>query len=476
MPVPIINMPITKHIFFSWVLLLFLFAPQNAHANTLEIGATCDRDSECKTDQCMGSSVAQYQDDFCVCNTADDCIDKYGLEQREVWECVKSTTDASLGLHYCKSNERVEYPINSSAPAANPFQTVLSARELEALQQAPVTKIRIPGIEFGEASVVTEDGDTYFRIPFLGEYIASIYKYAIAVAGIVSVLMIMIAGVQWVLSGGDQTRIASAKSRITGATVGLVIAVGSYTILYAVNPQLVAFKSLQVLYIEGEDIGLDKYNEQTYDGPTPRDLADQVVLPDSTASLIARNGDTAYGYNNISYFAQFDSRWGRIRYGADDSCSSYTEAACGPSSFAMILNHLGFQVNPTHVGKIAVETKARVCPGGTNSGNKNFIAEIEKNYKVKVEIFTDKQRALGLLRSGIPLITSSKQQGYTISGKPKAYKGHFMVYTGVEKKTVDGKEVEIIRVNDPGNRATKGITYMTMEQFELKDRFIYIHK
>lgn len=73
----------------------------------------------------------------------------------------------------------------------------------------------------------------------VGVFLQYIYKYAIIVAGILAVVVIILAGLQYITSGGNSETISSAKKRIGGAIVGLFIAYASYSILGAVNPALV---------------------------------------------------------------------------------------------------------------------------------------------------------------------------------------------------------------------------------------------
>ncbi len=73
----------------------------------------------------------------------------------------------------------------------------------------------------------------------LGDFLKTNYNLAITIAGILAVMMIIIAGVQWVTSGGNSEMITSAKKRIGGALTGLLIAYLSYTILNTINPALV---------------------------------------------------------------------------------------------------------------------------------------------------------------------------------------------------------------------------------------------
>ncbi len=71
------------------------------------------------------------------------------------------------------------------------------------------------------------------------EYVLLLYKYLIYLSGIVAVIMIMIAGFQWVSAGGNSSKIGEAKSRITSALIGLFLVFGVYIILYTINPVLV---------------------------------------------------------------------------------------------------------------------------------------------------------------------------------------------------------------------------------------------
>ena len=83
----------------------------------------------------------------------------------------------------------------------------------------------------------------------IGEYIKYGYQYAIQAAAVLAVLMIIIAGFQWTASGGNTATIGSAKKRITGALIGLVIAVGSYTIIQTIDPKLTELRLPEVWLI-----------------------------------------------------------------------------------------------------------------------------------------------------------------------------------------------------------------------------------
>lgn len=76
----------------------------------------------------------------------------------------------------------------------------------------------------------------------IGDFIGSMYTYAIGIAAIVAVIMIIVSGFQWALSGGSSETISHSKTRIIGAVIGLLIAYLSYFILSTLNPDLVNFR------------------------------------------------------------------------------------------------------------------------------------------------------------------------------------------------------------------------------------------
>ncbi|MFA6106058.1 MAG: pilin [Patescibacteria group bacterium] len=113
---------------------------------------------------------------------------------------------------------------------------------------APNIQIAIPGVNISKDSVSCS-GD-YCDIPWIGEYVAGIYKYAIGVVGILAAIMLMVGGVRWLTAGGNASAVTDAQSYITGSLTGLVLALLSYTILYTINPALVSFKPIRVKMVE----------------------------------------------------------------------------------------------------------------------------------------------------------------------------------------------------------------------------------
>ncbi len=152
----------------------------------------------------------------------------------------------------------------------------------------PTNQITIPGLKYSEIQSAEEGGKTYLYIPFLGEYLGIVYRYLVVLAGVVAVIVIIVAGIQWTGSGGNSSTIESAKNRIVGAITGLGLAVGSYVILYTINPELVSFRSLKVLYIVGEDVE-GGHGEVEDLGLNANDFTLDPSRPDPNCPEVAKN-------------------------------------------------------------------------------------------------------------------------------------------------------------------------------------------
>ncbi|MDD5050585.1 MAG: pilin [Candidatus Pacebacteria bacterium] len=73
----------------------------------------------------------------------------------------------------------------------------------------------------------------------LSTYLGSIFKIGIGLCGVFAVLMIVIGGLEYVMTEKVASK-EDAKTRITNAIVGLLLAISSYVLLYTINPALVS--------------------------------------------------------------------------------------------------------------------------------------------------------------------------------------------------------------------------------------------
>lgn len=69
----------------------------------------------------------------------------------------------------------------------------------------------------------------------LGNLITILISLVMAFAGLLFLAYILIGGLGWITSGGDPKAVASARSRITNAFIGLLIVVASYAIILIVE-------------------------------------------------------------------------------------------------------------------------------------------------------------------------------------------------------------------------------------------------
>jgi D-alanyl-D-alanine dipeptidase len=104
---------------------------------------------------------------------------------------------------------------------------------------------------YGEASLILEyvsgPSDRYSleqpiagasSVATIGEYIQLVYQFAVGLASIIAVVLIMVGGLRWIAAAGNESAITQAKEMITSAVLGLIIAMLSYTILLFLNPTL----------------------------------------------------------------------------------------------------------------------------------------------------------------------------------------------------------------------------------------------
>ncbi len=176
----------------------------------------------------------------------------YLFANTKFWASERGSIDSAAGTasdHFPIVGEFVSKDVPKSDAG-----TTLTPEEIKDTLVVPQPRINIPGLSFSgkdRLSVLSEDGDIYLSLPFLGEYISAVYRYAVIVGSILAVVMIIIAGIQWTVSGGNAEMITRARKRIGTALLGLMLLVISYTILYLVNPNLVSIRNIQLLYTKG---------------------------------------------------------------------------------------------------------------------------------------------------------------------------------------------------------------------------------
>src|SRR3989338_9126246 len=111
-----------------------------------------------------------------------------------------------------------------------------------------------------EAEAIGADG--CITIPWIGQYITGLYRFAVLATTIVAVVVMMVSGYLWLTAAGNVERVSSARGYIGGALTGLMLMLGSYTILNLINPKLVTFEGLRIPVVK--KISLDVFVEELY--------------------------------------------------------------------------------------------------------------------------------------------------------------------------------------------------------------------
>jgi hypothetical protein len=434
---------------------------------TLPIGSECTSNDQCISGDCESSQKKDKKDNtisYCDCgesisvftkNSSKSCSEAYGGTALD-WTC-RDGQNATWDMDFCHSNVDKKNFKFSIPPQHTNFtaglmdavfgETGVAAQvsELESIVGAPTPRITLPGLKFTDPeevrknvrSEVGPDGiqRRYLYIPFLGEYLAAIYRYAVSIVGIVSIAMIMNQGLKITISAGDAGKIQEAKTRLGQSFIGLLLAVGSYTLLYVINPNLVNFSSLRITYVE--KISLADYVDLSNDYFEGEEAEPGVFTPT--------------GKIKIPYFSQ---RGDRTKFGA---CGDIGYQGCGPTALAMVLNGLGWKdvvpktmaiewtqrgyrkcPNPPPVFKYPTQTSCAGCYNlGQGKGGIFADTSFQEKYKIKTTYLgKNKDKIQEALTQGKPIIASMGPSIFTSS------KGHFIVVTGVN---ADGT----ISVNDP---------------------------
>lgn len=196
---------------------------------------------------------------YCTTNSDEDCQNAYSAETPGQWK-RSSGADYTYDLAYCYNDSvspvvvrtaagvnKNASPIGKLADAVFDSPAARTALLEEVKTFKPGLEIRLPGLTFSDLGK-NIDSEGYLHIPWIGEFIKAVYNFGLVIVSIIAVVMIIMQGAKIVVSGGESK--VEGYKKIGQVAVGLVIAWGSYAILYTINPALVEFKSLRVKYIQ----------------------------------------------------------------------------------------------------------------------------------------------------------------------------------------------------------------------------------
>jgi len=332
-------------------------------------------------------------------------------------------------------------PILSSEGQGNAGSTTPTTTATAAATKAdefvvPNLNVQIPGFEKFSTPEKSADGSVV-SVNFIAEYVNAVYGWIIAAGALVAVVMMMLGGLQYVMSRGKSKYIEKAKTRITNAITGLILLLAAYSIAFLIDPNTTNLKSIGVQYvpyifISTEDTGSD---------------VKALSLP-----------DPAGGTNGIPYFNQ--RNYTQI-YGAKcDGSPTIKTSGCGPTSAAMVLSHYGVSADPVSVAASFEAGGFRICGSGSSYAAFSDSAIVKDNSLKGENIpISNHEKIEGYLKNNEPIIISVGKSRFTNGG-------HFMVLTGIDS---NGD----FSINDPNSgykSATKAEIYAAIKFA------VYIHK
>lgn len=122
------------------------------------------------------------------------------------------------------------------------------------------------------------EGEQQVSGTLFARYLGAFYVYFIGVVGILAVVTMMWGGYHYIVSAGNPQKMNQGKEIISGAVIGLTLALTSFLLLRLINPALVNFQGILPSFI-----GQILQSDEQGGAPTKPDVATKADI--STATL-----------------------------------------------------------------------------------------------------------------------------------------------------------------------------------------------
>ena len=162
---------------------------------------------------------------------------------------------------------------------------------------------------------IGEGGASLTEVTNAGVYIKGAFNLAIGIAAALAIIMIIIGGIQYMGSeslGGK----SAGRKRINDAVLGLLLALGSYLILFTINPSLVNF-----------NVNIGAITPPT---TPPTRVATNYKLTYTSTVFILRYQENEY---ELAYQSSTSGNLVRERYENQATCQTVGETAARTGSF-----------------------------------------------------------------------------------------------------------------------------------------------
>lgn len=87
----------------------------------------------------------------------------------------------------------------------------------------------------GKQTIQAPAGIPSGGITTVAKVVANSITLILIIAVVITLISLIWGGIQWITSGGDKAKLASARSRLTFAIIGLLVALGSFFIVGAIG-------------------------------------------------------------------------------------------------------------------------------------------------------------------------------------------------------------------------------------------------
>ncbi|MBI3290994.1 DUF1634 domain-containing protein [Candidatus Falkowbacteria bacterium] len=178
----------------------------------------------------------------------------------------------------------------------------------------PDIQVSIPGTNL-KADLQAVNCDPGSKEPcsigWIGQYVGALYRFGVAIAAALSVIMIMAGGFLWLTSGGSPDRVNKAKDFITSALAGLMLALFSFIILYTVNPRLVTLEPSQIrspMVGSGDQIYYSDDGTVEIESTMTRDRLEQMRAENEAARIEVARLEDNYGAQLTSFVRDDNTR------------------------------------------------------------------------------------------------------------------------------------------------------------------------
>lgn len=264
--------------FFSAFLFFVCLATRPAYAQR-DLGAQAD-----VREQLQEQRTEQTLTHSCICTQAGStganatfCATLLGpceqMTHGGEFDALSATQKTALGGYQCRLVEtESQFAVQTSAGDTShvcptqPYDSLEAAANRIAPPEPPPTPavsnfvsitpelgVPIPGLTFSPATL--ENGT--IEVPFLAQYISAIQRYLTGLAVTAALIMIVYGGFLYLL-GSSMGDVGRGKTIITDAIIGLLLALGAYTVLHIVNPNLVQIDPIRLRYVEPVDLEMEQ--------------------------------------------------------------------------------------------------------------------------------------------------------------------------------------------------------------------------